>query len=397
MRSNSIFALERSLSLSPLKVDRASGTIFNVKIIGFDSENNRKYLPSALKEAKGLYENVKVNIDHPKDDPTDARSAYDRFGKLINIRYVEGKGLFGDLVYLKSHPMASRIIEAAERMPEAFGLSHNAQGEGEKEGDIFVVNKVTEVRHVDLVADPATTKSLSEDGRQPKKKAWKSSSSVAKFQTQRSSKMAKKWLEADDDKKPMEDYAAPDEEKDTKEDDSESGNDDLASKVMDALKEADTSDEDKAQKIVDLVKEAIGDADMKEEEEDKPTEEEDEEPVKEGEEEDKPTEEEDEELKKDTKESKQGRSNKKLNQLQEQITRMKREGFVRRLCEGSGLPLTKVLLEDFLQLPTRSSIERHVLRLALAHRQTKPKSGARFTEAVSKIPTGNNLYNWLQN
>jgi hypothetical protein len=162
MSTNYIWLLERSLSLSPLKVDRASGTIFNVKIIGFDSENNRKYLPNALKEAKGLYENVKVNIDHPKNDPTDARSAYDRFGKLVNVRYVEGKGLFGDLVYLKSHPMANRIIEAAERMPEAFGLSHNAQGEGEKEGDIFVVNKVTEVRHVDLVADPATTKSLSE-------------------------------------------------------------------------------------------------------------------------------------------------------------------------------------------------------------------------------------------
>jgi len=209
--------------------------------------------------------------------------------------------------------------------------------------------------------------------------------------------MAKNWLEADDDKKPMEDYEAPDEEKDTKEDDSDG---DLAAKVMDALKEADSSDEDKAQKIVDLVKEALGDADMKEEEEE-PTEEEDEEPIKEGEDDEtteddeKPTEEDDEEM--PTKESKQARSNKKLNQLQEQITRIKREGFVRRMCESAGLPLTKVLLEDFLQLPTRNSIERHVLRLALAHRQTKPKSGARFTEAVSKIPTGNNLYNWLQN
>jgi hypothetical protein len=205
------------------------------------------------------------------------------------------------------------------------------------------------------------------------------------------------WLkEEDDDKKPMEDYEAPDGEKDTKEDDSES--DDLASKVMDALKEADSSDEEKAQKIVDLVKEALGDADMKEEEEKEPTEEDDdEEPVKEGEEEDKPTEEEDDE-KMTAKESKQARSNKRLNQLQEQITRMKRETFVRRMCESAGLPLTKVLLEDFLQLPTRNSIERHILRLALAHKQTKPKAGARMTESISsKIPTGNNLYNWLQN
>jgi hypothetical protein len=67
------------------------------------------------------------------------------------------------------------------------------------------------------------------------------------------------------------------------------------------------------------------------------------------------------------------------------------------MCESAGLPLNKVLLEDFLQLPTKNSIERHVLRLALAHKQTKPKSGAQMTEQVSKIPTGNNLYNWLQN
>ena len=76
---------------------------------------------------------------------------------------MEGEGLYGDLVYLKTHPMAERICEAAERMPDAFGMSHNAQGEGEENKDgVFVVSKIVEVRHVDLVADPATTKSLSE-------------------------------------------------------------------------------------------------------------------------------------------------------------------------------------------------------------------------------------------
>lgn len=47
-------------------------------------------------------------------------------------------------------------------MPDAFGLSHNAQGEGDEKDGIFVVSKIVEVRHVDVVADPATTKSLSE-------------------------------------------------------------------------------------------------------------------------------------------------------------------------------------------------------------------------------------------
>jgi hypothetical protein len=137
-----------------------------VKILGFKSLNGRRYTPEAVKSAAKLYEGAMVNIDHPEGKPTGQRSAYDRFGKLVNIRYVEGEGLFGDLEYLTKHPMALRVAEAAERMPELYGMSHNAEGEGEDDDEgIFVVNRITEVRHVDLVADPATTKSLSESRR----------------------------------------------------------------------------------------------------------------------------------------------------------------------------------------------------------------------------------------
>lgn len=154
---------ESVLSGRGIRVNREAGTIANVKILGLVSENGRQYLPAAIQAAKKLYEGVHVNIDHPKDSPDQQRSAYDRFGKLTRIRWVEGEGLYGDLVYLKTHPMAERICEAAERMPDAFGMSHNAQGEGEENKDgVFVVSKIVEVRHVDLVADPATTKSLSE-------------------------------------------------------------------------------------------------------------------------------------------------------------------------------------------------------------------------------------------
>jgi hypothetical protein len=154
---------ESVLSGRGIRVNREAGTINNVKILGLVSENGRQYLPAAIQAAKKLYEGVHVNIDHPKDSPDQQRSAYDRFGKLTRIRWVEGEGLYGDLVYLKTHPMAERICEAAERMPDAFGMSHNAQGEGEENKDgVFVVSKIVEVRHVDLVADPATTKSLSE-------------------------------------------------------------------------------------------------------------------------------------------------------------------------------------------------------------------------------------------
>ena len=154
---------ESVMSTSALRVDRKAGIIHGVKVLGLVSENGRRYTPAAVKAAAKLYEGVRVNVDHPEKDASQPRSAYDRLGKLINIRYVEGEGLYGDLEILMTHPMAKRICEAAERMPDAFGMSHNAQGEGEENKDgTFVVSKIVEVRHVDLVADPATTKSLSE-------------------------------------------------------------------------------------------------------------------------------------------------------------------------------------------------------------------------------------------
>lgn len=163
----------KSNSGGSLSVERDTGIIKNVKIIGFSSDNDRQYTAEALENAVHLYEGVLVNIDHPEKGPTQQRSSYDRFGKLSNVRFVEGKGLFGDLVYLKSHPMANQICEAAERMPELFGLSHNAQGEGvtNKQGT-FIVSKVTEVRHVDVVADPATTHSLAESKKSLKEAAY---------------------------------------------------------------------------------------------------------------------------------------------------------------------------------------------------------------------------------
>lgn len=358
---------EAKLSFEPLKVDRKKCLIYGVKIIGFDSDNGRKYLPEALKKALPLYEGVKVNVDHP-DDPSDTRSAYDRCGKLVNVRYVEGKGLFGDLWLNPGHRIFESVFSAAEQMPDLFGLSHNAQGEGEKEDGIFVVSKITEVRHVDLVADPATTSSLSE-ARKMKK-----------------TKRIKEEDEKEKDKKPMEEYDEP-----TKEGEEEEKKDDLASKVMDALKEADDSDEEKAQKIVDMVKEALAEADG---EKDTPEAEGDEEDT---EEEDTTEAEEEDTEEEDTEESARHRKSSKLEQLQEEVRSIKKEAFIRRLCEAEGLPVSRQLIEDFKPLK-KTTILRHAKRLALAHKATRPRSGVPVTEAKqARIPAGQDLYNWLQN
>lgn len=155
-------------SRSAHRVDRDKGVIFGVKVLGTQSSNRRVYDRQALQEAysQRLYEGCPVNVNHPKK-ATDPRDAHDRFGRLINVR-LEPDGLYADLEYLKSHPLADRICEAAERMPEAFGLSHNAQGDVEKIDGIDHVRRLIEVRSCDLVSDPASTGGLFE-GKRPMK------------------------------------------------------------------------------------------------------------------------------------------------------------------------------------------------------------------------------------
>jgi hypothetical protein len=54
------------------------------------------------------------------------------------------------------------VVEAAERMPEALGLSHNAEGKVSSKNGEVLVEEITRVRSVDLVSDPASTESLFE-------------------------------------------------------------------------------------------------------------------------------------------------------------------------------------------------------------------------------------------
>jgi hypothetical protein len=148
-----------------LRVDRDAGVIHGVKVLGLVSANNRRYTRAAIEKARPLYEGIRVNIDHPHDArPDERRRLADRLGRLENIRATDA-GLFADLHYLKSHPLAAMTVEAAERMPEALGLSHNAVGRVVKHQQETIVEEIMQVRSVDVVSDPATTKSLFEEER----------------------------------------------------------------------------------------------------------------------------------------------------------------------------------------------------------------------------------------
>lgn len=148
----------------PLRVDREKGVVYGVKVLGWTSANRREYLKEAAIKAvrAGLYENVKVYIDH-RTKPNEQRSARDLFGKLCNAT-VEADGVYADLWYNRKNKMAEDVAEDAERGLGLYGLSHDAEaGDYDVRPDgVQVIKEISVVNSVDIVADAATVSSLSE-------------------------------------------------------------------------------------------------------------------------------------------------------------------------------------------------------------------------------------------
>lgn len=150
-----------------LKVDREKNVIEGVKILGLVSQNGREYLKEAAARAVPLYEGARINVDHPyvsgQLKPAQPRSYADRIGVLRNIRVEHGDGgLRGDLHFNPKHALAEQLAWDAEHAPENVGLSHNVDGRGRQQNGRQVIEEITKVRSVDLVADPATTHGLFE-------------------------------------------------------------------------------------------------------------------------------------------------------------------------------------------------------------------------------------------
>ncbi len=155
---------EGAIPLRAERVDRAAGIIRRVKVLGKESANGRRYLPEAIRDAVPLYEGASVRTNHPKK-ASDSRDVQEVFGWLENVT-LDGTGeMWADLHVLNPRTdLAESVFAAAEKNPKLFGLSHNAQGDTERGADgVEVVRQIVEVRSVDLVADPATTKGLFEE------------------------------------------------------------------------------------------------------------------------------------------------------------------------------------------------------------------------------------------
>ena len=146
------------------KIDKENGVVSGVKILGVKSRNNRVYPLETLRDAAPLYENAKVNVNHPDGSPNESRKYQDRVGSIKNVTLQEN-GLYGDFHFNPKHPLAEQMLWDTEKAPENFGFSHNVEAVVRLENGAQVVDKIVRVRSVDLVADPATTSGLFESER----------------------------------------------------------------------------------------------------------------------------------------------------------------------------------------------------------------------------------------
>ena len=136
------------------------GVLHDIKILGLESRNRRKYTEEAVKKARILYEGMSIYFDHSPHEPV--RTFLSKFGVLRDVRFVVGDGLRGNLHYNAGHLYAPTFEGWAKNDPNEIGLSHMAFVKSHMEDGIEIVDEITSVESVDIVSRPATTKGLYE-------------------------------------------------------------------------------------------------------------------------------------------------------------------------------------------------------------------------------------------
>jgi hypothetical protein len=324
-----------------LQVDKANGVVHGVKILGLESQNRRRYTLECIQAARPLYEGVKVNLDHPTE-PYDVRSIRDRFGKLINVKATDA-GLFGDLLFNPTHQFAESFCWWAEHQPDCLGLSHNAVGDGEddEKSGLFVIHTVSEVRSVDLVADPATTASLYEHCENCEKESMDEVNDIEDL--------------ADGD------GPAPE----------ESFEDHLCNAVTAIIKDTSLDMAEKKKKLLACLKLMDDEPAEAEESDDKPQD-----GMEEGEDE-----RDDEECTRECVESLRHSKDKNVRSLVKAYHRLVRENAARKLCEASRIPATLVFIESLIRAGSEESMKELIEdRKAIVN---KPRSSGRVNEEIS--------------
>lgn len=157
-----------------LRIDEENGIIYGVKLGGRFSENchgirgvteGTEYKPAAYKGALSLYEGAKVYVKHARKPADSAnRGPFESMGVIRNARYDEQSDCpRGDFHYKKTHPNTAELIEDVKRGMGTFGFSHHIPPGGyvgRVQNGRLVIEQIKEIKSVDLVDDPATTRNL---------------------------------------------------------------------------------------------------------------------------------------------------------------------------------------------------------------------------------------------
>jgi len=137
------------------RIDREKGLIRDVKLMGLESKNGRRY----NQPDPALFEGVAMRIDHHgkeggPDMPTDP-SFKDIWATAQNVK-TSPSGVRGDVKYNPHHPMMESILWWAENAPTVGGFSPITWGLWNTVGGETVID-IMKVESVDLVDRPATT------------------------------------------------------------------------------------------------------------------------------------------------------------------------------------------------------------------------------------------------
>ena len=103
-----------------------------------------------------------MNVDHhDPGSPDKPRSYLSRIGHLERVT-ATADALRGNLVINPHHPLSEQVVWDAQNCPTCLGLSHNVMAKTSRNGRELIVEEISRVMSVDLVADPATSGGLFE-------------------------------------------------------------------------------------------------------------------------------------------------------------------------------------------------------------------------------------------
>ncbi len=148
------------------ELDEEKGILRNVKVLGLESKNGKRYTKDAVKGALPLIEGARAFFDHAEEDEhgnDKPRKVSERFGRFKEAYQDKHGEAFANLHYNPHHERAASFVWFVKNDPVGIGCSIVGAGKGSTDSSgIKVVEQITRIASVDIVDGPATVSGLFE-------------------------------------------------------------------------------------------------------------------------------------------------------------------------------------------------------------------------------------------